>query len=80
MFHGAYYTIYGGMVEMGAATLSRKMRAAVAVADAGVSEVSYYDDRAHARSIGVDFAPWAKKLCQIAEESFNGLKRESATD
>ena len=30
--------------------------------------------------IGVDFALWAKKLCQKAEESFNGSKRESATD
>ena len=32
------------------------------------------------KDIGVDFAPWAKKLCQKAEESFNGLKCESATD
>ena len=32
------------------------------------------------KDIGVDFALWAKKLCQKAEESFNGLKRESATD
>ena len=32
------------------------------------------------KDLGVDFALWAKKLCQEAEESFNGLKRESATD
>ena len=32
------------------------------------------------KDIGVDFALWVKKLCQEAEESFNGLKRESATD
>ena len=32
------------------------------------------------KDIGVDFALWAKKLCQEAEESFNGLKGESATD
>ena len=52
-------------------------------ADAGVSEVPYYSHiimTARARNIGVDFALWAKKLCQEAEESVNGLKRESATD
>ena len=34
----------------------------------------------HSQDIGVDFALWAKKLCQEAKEIFNGLKRESATD
>ena len=32
------------------------------------------------KSIGAENALWAKKPCQEAEEMFNGLKRESATD
>ena len=34
----------------------------------------------HSQYIGVDFALWAKKLCQEDKEVFNGLKRESAAD
>ena len=34
----------------------------------------------HSQYIGVDFALWAKKLCQEDKEIFNRLKRESAAD
>ena len=42
--------------------------------DGGQAHSGHYQD------IGVDFALWTRKLRQKGQESFNGLKRESATD
>ena len=76
--HGAFLFLHGAISHRPWNT--RRFNRLDSQSDRRVLGVDRQANSRHSQDIGVEDVLWAKKLCQEDTETFNGLKRESATD